>query len=170
MSGPRIVTVVLAALVSAGIAYAVVSTVVSSNNSASAPPAAQANPTGQSAPAAGGPAWLGVQTESLASAGGGPSSGSGTGGLSSGSGTGGLASGAGAVVTNVAPGSPADAAGLEPGDVITQVNGQPVNSPNDIDSVLAGMHVGQQVNIQYQRGPFADAAQVTLASKPSGSP
>jgi S1-C subfamily serine protease len=136
--------------------------VVGSQNNPSTPPVSQANPASHAAPAANRPAWLGVDTTSLASAAGGFSSGSGN--------TGGFSSGSGAVVTNVAPGSPADAAGLEPGDVITQINNQAVNSPNDISSALAGMHAGQQVEIQYQRGPFADAAQVTLAARPAGSP
>ena len=54
--------------------------------------------------------------------------------------------------------------------MITQIDNQTVNSPKDITSALAGMHVGQSVEIQYQRGPFADAAQVTLAARPAGSP
>jgi hypothetical protein len=165
--GSRFAVVFLAVLVSGGIAYAAVSTLVGSNNSSATPPISQANRPSQAAPAANGPAWLGVQTQSAASAGGGFSSGSGTG---TGTGNSGLSSGAGAVVTNVVPGSPADAAGLEPGDVITQIDNQTVNSPDDINSALAGMHVGQQVEIQYQRGPFADAAQVTLAARPAGSP
>jgi serine protease Do len=37
----------------------------------------------------------------------------------------------GAVVRNVRPGSPAEAAGLQPGDVIVGVGTQPVNSPSD---------------------------------------
>jgi S1-C subfamily serine protease len=167
VSGPRIVVILLAALVSAGIAYAAVSSLVGSDNRGSASSAAPARPASHAAPAAAAPAWLGVETESVASAGGGLSSGSGSGNSG---GTGGFSSGAGVVVTNVAPGSPADAAGLEPGDVITQIDSRAVNSPNDINSALAGMHAGQQVEIQYQRGPFADSAQVTLAARPSGSP
>lgn len=132
-------------LVSGGIAYAAVSSLLGSDSGSSAPPVA--------ASSAAAPAWLGAEMGSFASAGGSsfPSAG-------------------GVVVTNVVPGSPADAAGLEPGDLITQLDNRPVGSPNDVNSVIAGMHPGQQVQIQYQRGPFANSAQVTLSARPSGSP
>jgi len=133
--------IALASLISAGAAFAIVSRLAGSGSGSSAAPAGAA-------------AWLGVDTESLASAGGAFLSGS----------------GGGAVVTNVVPGSPADAAGLEPGDLITQIDSRPIASPNDVDSAIAGMHAGQQVEIQYQRGPFDDAAQVTLEARPRGSP
>ena len=142
--GSRVVLVVLAVLVSAGIAYAAVSSLVGSDSGGSPPAAASA---------AAGPAWLGVDMGTFASAGGSsfPSIG-------------------GVVVTDVVPGGPAAAAGLEPGDLITQINNRQVGSPNDVDSTLAGMHPGQRVQIQYERGPFTDIAQVTLAPRPKGSP
>ncbi|MFH0902214.1 MAG: DegQ family serine endoprotease [Pseudomonadota bacterium] len=50
----------------------------------------------------------------------------------------GLPSGAtGAVVTGVAPGSPAAEAGLHPGDVIQEVNRKPVADPGDVEKALA---------------------------------
>jgi membrane-associated protease RseP (regulator of RpoE activity) len=75
---------------------------------------------------------------------------------------------AGAIVVNVVPGSPADTAGLVPGDVITEINGRPIQGPSDLQSALARMHVGQQVTIGYEQGPSAYTAQVTLQSRPSG--
>ena len=76
----------------------------------------------------------------------------------------------GALVVDVAPGSPADVAGLQPGDVITQIGSHPVQTPADLDSALAGLHAGQQVQIQYQLGPGMGAytTQVTLQSRPAG--
>jgi S1-C subfamily serine protease len=59
----------------------------------------------------------------------------------------------GAMIVDVAPGSPADAAGLQPGDVITQIDNTPVQTPADLESALAGLHAGRQVQIQYQLGP-----------------
>jgi hypothetical protein len=159
-SGSRTLLIVVAALVSAGVAYAAVSALVGSSSN-STPPAAASSPAARPTQAATRPAWLGVTTESVAGAGG---------GFSSGSGTGGGFTTAGVIVTNVVPGSPADAAGLEPGDVITQIDKQTVNSPDDVNHAVAGMHAGQQVVIQYQRGPFANTAAVTLATQPSGSP
>jgi serine protease Do len=45
----------------------------------------------------------------------------------------------GAVIEQVAPGSPADNAGLQPGDVITEVNRQPVRSAADVQRALSGV-------------------------------
>jgi serine protease Do len=45
----------------------------------------------------------------------------------------------GAVIEQVTPGSPADNAGLQPGDVITEVNRQPVHSAADVQKALANV-------------------------------
>jgi serine protease Do len=45
----------------------------------------------------------------------------------------------GAVIEQVTPGSPADNAGLQRGDVITEVNRKPVHSAADVKSALAGV-------------------------------
>jgi serine protease Do len=42
----------------------------------------------------------------------------------------------GAVITDVAPGSPAERAGLEPGEVIVEVNRRPINSAEDAVAAL----------------------------------
>ncbi|TMA96391.1 MAG: PDZ domain-containing protein [Deltaproteobacteria bacterium] len=49
----------------------------------------------------------------------------------------GLKAGTGVVVTDVADGSPADEAGLEPGDVIVEANRRPVRSAGDLGRALA---------------------------------
>jgi hypothetical protein len=76
--------------------------------------------------------------------------------------------GAGALIVNVSPGSPAAAAGLQPGDVITAIDNQPVQTPTELTSALAGLHAGQVVQIGYQQGPSAYTAQVTLRARPPG--
>jgi S1-C subfamily serine protease len=73
----------------------------------------------------------------------------------------------GVLIAAVAPGSPAAAAGLEPGDVITQIGSRPVAAPSDIDSAIAAMHAGQRVQIHYQRGPEAYTTLATLAARPA---
>ena len=45
----------------------------------------------------------------------------------------------GAVVSNLDPGSPAAAAGLRPGDVIQEINHQPVKSVKDFEHLAAGL-------------------------------
>jgi S1-C subfamily serine protease len=76
----------------------------------------------------------------------------------------------GAVIADVAAGSPAAAAGLQPGDVITQIDNQPVSAPSDVSSAIASGHAGDQVEIQVQRGPMTYTMQATLAKHPGGSP
>ena len=49
----------------------------------------------------------------------------------------------GAVVERVVPGSSADDAGLQRGDVITEVNRKPVGSASDVQKALADIPKGQ---------------------------
>jgi serine protease Do len=49
----------------------------------------------------------------------------------------------GAMIENVVPGSPADDAGLQPGDVIVSVNRKPVRSASDVKQALASVPKGQ---------------------------
>jgi putative serine protease PepD len=76
----------------------------------------------------------------------------------------------GAMVVDMVPGSPADVAGLELGDVITQIGNRPVQAPTDLESALAGMHAGQRVEIQYERGPISSTTQATLRARPANGP
>jgi S1-C subfamily serine protease len=57
----------------------------------------------------------------------------------------------GALVNNVAQGSPAAAAGIQQGDVITALNGQPVTSESDLLVALAHAKPGQTVSITVNR-------------------
>jgi serine protease Do len=53
----------------------------------------------------------------------------------------------GAVVEQVTPGSSADNAGLQPGDVITEVNRTPVHSASDVKNALANVKQGDDVMV-----------------------
>jgi S1-C subfamily serine protease len=72
--------------------------------------------------------------------------------------------GAGAVVRQVIPTGPANGAGLAPGDVITSVNGQPVNSATALTNILDQHHPGENVTV----GLESRTVNVTLADGPPG--
>ena len=58
--------------------------------------------------------------------------------------------GAGAVVRQVIPTGPAAGAGLNPGDVINSINGQPVNSATALTNILDQHHPGDHVTVGLQ--------------------
>ena len=53
----------------------------------------------------------------------------------------------GAVITKVAPDTPADQAGLKLGDIITAINNQPVKTASDIRNRVGLLRVGEKVNL-----------------------
>lgn len=55
----------------------------------------------------------------------------------------------GIVIAAVEPGSPADKAGLKPGDVITTVDGKPVHTGNDLVTPITQTPIGGHVRITY---------------------
>ena len=57
----------------------------------------------------------------------------------------------GAVVTQVAPNSPAAKAGLKTGDVVTQVDGSPVHNSADLRNTVGLMRIGQTVTLDILR-------------------
>jgi serine protease Do len=57
----------------------------------------------------------------------------------------------GALVANVDKGSPADRAGLQAGDVIRKINGQPIIASNDLSALIGQSAPGQKVAIEIWR-------------------
>jgi putative serine protease PepD len=76
----------------------------------------------------------------------------------------------GATVEVIEPGGPAQKAGLTSGDVITQVNGQPITSSGGLATSLASMQPGEQVQLQVNRLGQVIVIDTTLASRPPGVP
>jgi S1-C subfamily serine protease len=74
------------------------------------------------------------------------------------------AGGAGAVIKQVIPGGPAAGAGLAPGDVITSINGQPVNSATALTAILDQHHPGENVTVGLENR----TVNVTLGDGPPG--
>jgi len=71
----------------------------------------------------------------------------------------------GIVVEAVEPGSPADKAGLQPGDVITNVNGQPVHNGADLVNPIASTPIGQSVQIRFVHNKTTKDAALTVADR-----
>jgi len=78
-------------------------------------------------------------------------------------------SGAGALISDVASGSPAETAGLQPGDLVTQVDGNAVASATDLARALRSHRPGDKVAITWRRGNTGSIrrATVTLAARPA---
>ena len=69
----------------------------------------------------------------------------------------GLGKAAGAVVRNVTAGSPAEKAGVEGGDVITKVDGKPVEKALDLRRMIAAVKPGSKVTLTvFRRGSFKE--------------
>jgi serine protease Do len=63
----------------------------------------------------------------------------------------GLTNAKGALVSNVAPGKPADDAGIEQADVIVEFDGKPIDSFDDLPRVVAETPVDKQVDVVVMR-------------------
>ena len=81
----------------------------------------------------------------------------------------GLAVYSGAAVTNVAQGSPAHRAGIQPGDAIVEVNGAPVDSGDDLMRWMAGAQIGQPAELMIYRGTQPSTVSVVLSGDPNRS-
>jgi Do/DeqQ family serine protease len=57
----------------------------------------------------------------------------------------------GAVVARVTPGSAAEQAGLQPGDVIVALNGEPVSSVGQLRNAIGLVRVGTRIELEYLR-------------------
>jgi serine protease Do len=69
----------------------------------------------------------------------------------------------GALVAQVQPNSPAAKAGLQPGDVITQVNGKDVTNPRDLAVDIAAVAPDSQAQLQVVRDGQQQNVAVTVA-------
>jgi serine protease Do len=71
----------------------------------------------------------------------------------------------GIVVEAVEPASPADKAGLQAGDVITNVNGQAVHTGADLVNPIAQTPIGQPIQLHYVRNMQAEDVTLTVADR-----
>ena len=63
----------------------------------------------------------------------------------------GVAEGEGVLVNEVFQDDPAARGGIQPGDIITKVDGKPVDTPNSLSRRIAGMGPGETTNIEIVR-------------------
>ncbi len=83
--------------------------------------------------------------------------------------TDGSAKRAGAQIVSVASGTPAAKAGLKNGDVITSVNGKPVDSATALVGQVRELAAGDQAQLTVFRDGAKETIEVTLAVKPDTS-
>jgi S1-C subfamily serine protease len=80
----------------------------------------------------------------------------------------GNATGSGAVITGVASGTPAEAAGLTAGDTITAVNGTSVTSAESLTTVMRTHRPGDKVTVTWtDQAGAGHSAKVTLGTGPA---
>jgi Do/DeqQ family serine protease len=75
----------------------------------------------------------------------------------------------GALVNGVEQGGPAERAGIQRGDVIVGLNGQPVDDSNSLRNRIAGTQPGNEVNVTFLRNGKEQSAKVTLGELTSAN-
>jgi putative serine protease PepD len=70
----------------------------------------------------------------------------------------------------VKSGSPADKAGLQPGDLITAINGKAISSTDDFIATVDGYAPGDTITLTVNRGGQTHKIQLTLGSRPASAP
>jgi S1-C subfamily serine protease len=79
----------------------------------------------------------------------------------------GVSATSGVVVLSVVANGPAAKAGIQPGDVITTVDGSAVTGVEDFLATLRNDHPGQTVTVSFLRGKAKMDAKVVLANRPT---
>jgi putative serine protease PepD len=74
----------------------------------------------------------------------------------------GRVAGGGVRVSAVVPGGPADLAGLQTGDVLVRLDGQPLTAPADLIALVRKHSPGALVTVDYRRGGSMASTSVTL--------
>jgi S1-C subfamily serine protease len=78
--------------------------------------------------------------------------------------------GDGVAIAGVISGSAADAAGLEPGDVIQKINGKDVAKATDVTAIIGPMKPGDTVNLQVWSAGVKKLVDVKVGERPLSGP
>lgn len=73
----------------------------------------------------------------------------------------------GVLVREVMPNQPASSAGMEPYDVITKINGEPVKNVRDLYRTVEKLEIGQSANIEVLRANQAKSLKVRFQEQPT---
>ena len=71
----------------------------------------------------------------------------------------------GVLISNVLPNTPAAKANLKEGDIVLSVDGQPVNRPNHLQSLVARKHPGDTITLAIRRNTEDLTIRVTLGER-----
>ena len=76
----------------------------------------------------------------------------------------------GAQISSVQPSSPATAAGLQPGDVVTAINGKTVTTTNGFIATVDGYNPGDTITLTVKRNGSMQHIQLKLGTRPASTP
>jgi S1-C subfamily serine protease len=72
------------------------------------------------------------------------------------------------IVSSVAPGGPAEKAGLQRGDIILEYNKKPVKSQEDLVELVQKTKVGDKIVLVVFRDGSSNFVEVTIEAKKNG--
>jgi S1-C subfamily serine protease len=75
----------------------------------------------------------------------------------------------GAIATEVVPGSPAENAGIVPGDIITKFGDQEITTNDELVAAVRAKKPGDKVEIEFYRGKDKRKATLTIGSRPGSA-
>ena len=75
---------------------------------------------------------------------------------------------AGELLPAIAPGSPAEAAGLQDGDIVVVIEGQAIDAEHPLDALLVSYRPGQTISLTIRREGNELDVEITLGTRPDG--
>jgi S1-C subfamily serine protease len=70
----------------------------------------------------------------------------------------------------ITPGSPAEEAGVQDGDIVTSVNGRRIDATNNLDDILTAYEPGDRLTLMVLRNGTTRQVFLTLGTRPAGLP